>query len=349
MPVTTVRWAIRGLVLLSVPVLVVAQEPQPRTIPERVIPVPDTVSPGLKKIIASPIAARAEVPPNNEAWKTLQRLDDVRSEKTAVGAATLLGAKLEPIEIGGVPCYRVTPKTVAPGKEKFLLLHVHGGAFVFGGGKGATSEAVLLADALQMPTLSVDYRRPPDHPYPAPVDDVVTVWKAILKDHDPKTVVMGGSSAGGTLTMSALLRAKVDRLPVPAAIFLGTPGADLSKSGDTMYLNAEVDHVLGRYEGWLEAAARLYAGPRELKDPVISPVYGDLAGFPPTVLITGTRDLLLSDTARTHRKLRAEGITAELHVYEGMSHGDYLFAVGAPESRDALAEVSRFFDRHLQR
>jgi hypothetical protein len=118
MPATTSCWTSRGLALLAVPVLVVAQEPQPRTIPEQVIPVPDTVSPGLKKIIASPIAARAEVPPNIEAWKTLQRLDDVRSEKTAVGAATLLGAKVEPIEISGVPFYRVTPTTVAPGKEK---------------------------------------------------------------------------------------------------------------------------------------------------------------------------------------------------------------------------------------
>ena len=232
MPAATLRWTIRGLALLAVPVLVIAQEPQPRTVPERVVPVPDTVSPGLQKLIVSPITPRAEIPPTPEAWKTLQRTDDARTEKVAVGAATLLGAKIEPLEVNGVMCYRVTPKTIAPGKEKSLLFHVHGGAFVFGGGKGATTEAVLLADAFQMPTLSVDYRRPPDHPYPAPVDDVLTVWKAILKDHDPKTVVMGGTSAGGTLTMSALLRAKSEQLPVPAAIFLGTPGADLSKTGD---------------------------------------------------------------------------------------------------------------------
>ena len=136
---------------------------------------------------------------------------------------------------------------------------------------------------------------------------------------------------------------------MPAATFLGTPGADLSKTGDTVYLNEEVDRVLGRYDGFLAATLKLYAGGKDLKDPAISPVYGDFAGFPPTVLLTGTRDMLLSATARTHRKLRAAGVTSELHVYEGMSHADYLLAYPAPETRDALTEVARFFDRHLTR
>jgi epsilon-lactone hydrolase len=99
----------------------------------------------------------------------------------------------------------------------------------------------------------------------------------------------------------------------------------------------------------MEACAKLYAAGRDLKDPLISPVYGDLAGLPPTILISGTRDLLLSATVRTHRKLRAAGVTAELHVYEGMSHADYLVSFPGPEARDALREIAQFFDRHLQR
>lgn len=149
--------------------------------------------------------------------------------------------------------------------------------------------------------------------------------------------------------MSALLRARQDQLPLPAAAFLGTPGADLSKTGDTVYLNEEVDRVLGRYDGLVYASIRQYAGDRDLKEPSISPVYADLTGFPPTVLVTGTRDMLLSATVRTHRKLRAAGVTTDLHVYEGMSHADYLLAYPAPESLDALREIGRFFDRHLAR
>jgi monoterpene epsilon-lactone hydrolase len=148
--------------------------------------------------------------------------------------------------------------------------------------------------------------------------------------------------------MTTMLRCQADKLPVPAAIFLGTPGADLTKTGDSMYLNAEVDHMLGRYEGRAEECIKLYANVRDLKDPLLSPVYGDMKGWPPAILITGTRDLLLSPTVRTHRKLRGAGVPAELHVYEGMSHGDYLVAFPAPEARDALAEVATFFDRHWQ-
>jgi acetyl esterase/lipase len=176
---------------------------------------------------------------------------------------------------------------------------------------------------------------------------VLAVWKAVLKDQDPRKVAMGGTSAGGGLIMTTMLRCKADKLAMPAALFLGTPAADLSKTGDSVFLNAEVDHALGRYEGSVEACLKLYAGDRDLKAPLLSPVYGDLAGWPPTVLITGTRDLLLSATVRTHRKLRAAGVVAELHVYEGMAHADYLFP--SPESRDALAEVGAFFDRHLKR
>jgi acetyl esterase/lipase len=136
---------------------------------------------------------------------------------------------------------------------------------------------------------------------------------------------------------------------MPAALFLGTPAADLTKTGDSVYLNAEVDNTLGRYEGRIEACLKLYANGRDLKEPLLSPVYGDLSGWPPTVLITGTRDLLLSPTVRTHRKLRAAGVAAELHVYEGQSHADYLTAFPAPEARDALKEVASFFDRHWRR
>src|SRR5262249_57269591 len=139
---------------------------------------------------------------------------------------------------------------------------VHGGAFVFNSGIAAAGEAMLLADACQMRALSIDYRMPPDHPFPAAPDDVLAVWKAVLKNHDPKKVVMGGTSAGGGLIMTTMLRCKAEELALPAALFLGTPAADLSKTGDSQYVNAEGDHVLGRYEGRIEAWPKLYAGGR---------------------------------------------------------------------------------------
>ena len=344
------RWAAGALAVLTLSLQAPAQELVSKlAVPARELPIPNTVSPELQKVLARPVAPQTEMPTTAEGWKKLQQERDTVGEATAKARAERLGVKIEAAEVGGVRCYRLMPKEVARGKEKYLLVHVHGGAYVFGAHLAATGEAVLLADACKMPVLSIDYRMPPDHPFPAAPDDVLAVWKAVLKDHDAASVVMGGTSAGGGLIMTTMLRCKVDGLPMPAALFIGTPGADLSKTGDSVFVNAEIDHVLGRYEGRIEACIHLYAGGHELKEPLLSPIYGEMSGWPPTILITGTRDLLLSSTVRTHRKLRAAGVPAELHVYEGQSHADYLFAFPAPESQDALAEIALFFDRHLKR
>lgn len=344
------RKAARALVALALPIMAFAEEaPKPLAVPARKVPVPDAVSAELRKVIGSPLPPKAKMPTTAQGWKKLQRERDAEGEQTARAAAKRLGVKVEPKKVAGVPCYLLTPKAVAPAKAKHLIVHVHGGAFVFYGGLAATWEAAVLADACKARVLSIDYRMPPDHPFPAAPDDVLAVWKAVLKEHDRRDVVMGGTSAGGALVLTTMLRCKADKVAMPAALFLGTPWADLTKSGDSVYLNAEVDNVLGRYEGRLEACAKLYAKDRDLKDPLLSPARGDLSGLPPAILLSGTRDLLLSPTVRTHRKLRAAGVPAELHVYEGMSHADYLVGFPAPEARDAWAEVASFFDRHLNR
>ncbi len=135
----------------------------------------------------------------------------------------------------------------------------------------------------------------------------------------------------------------------PAAIAPGTPWADLTDTGDTYGSNEWVDNVLVTWDGWLGRAAALYAAGRDLRDPQLSPIYGDFPDFPPTILTSGTRDLFLSNTVRTHRKLRRAGVEAELNVYEGQSHAQYMGNVDAPETREAFTDIARFFDAHLGR
>jgi acetyl esterase/lipase len=336
-------------VLLVLPLGVLAQDRRPELhVPVRDLPVPSTVSPEVAKWIAKPMPPLTSMPTTAEGWRKLQREQDAAMVGVARDGAKLLGVTVEPTSVAGVSCFRLTPKQVSAGNKNRLIVHVHGGAFVFNGGLAATGEGLLLAAACQTPILSVDYRMPPDHPFPAAPDDVLAVWKTVLADHDPRKVAMAGTSAGGGLIMTTMLRLKEHQLAMPAALFLGTPGADLSKTGDSLFVNAELDHQLGRYEGRIEECLKLYAAGRSLKDPLVSPLYGDLSGFPPTILITGTRDLLLSPTILTHRRLRAAGVPAELHVYEGQSHADYLVSYPSPESRDALREIARFFDRHLE-
>lgn len=137
--------------------------------------------------------------------------------------------------------------------------------------------------------------------------------------------------------------------PWPAALAAGTPWTDLSKCGDTYATNEGVDNILVSYDGWLGDAARLYAAGHDLRDPMLSPVYGDVKGFPPTMLTSGTRDLFLSNTVRMHLKLREAGVPADLMVFEGMSHAQYHMSADAPETQFHFREVGKFFDRYLKR
>ncbi len=128
--------------------------------------------------------------------------------------------------------------------------------------------------------------------------------------NDPRNMAIFGSSAGAGMILAMMLRAKAEGLSLPAALGTGTPWANLTESGDTSKTNEWLDNVLVSYSGYLGRAARLYANGRPLTDPLISPIFGDFRNFPPTILTSGTRDLLLSLTVLTHRKLRQAGVEA---------------------------------------
>jgi acetyl esterase/lipase len=230
-----------------------------------------------------------------------------------------------------------------------ILVHVHGGAYVLSPGEAATKEAIELAGFGGFKVISVDYRMPPEFPYPAALDDAMAVYRAVLKTTKAKNVGIFGTSTGGGMTLAMILRAKMEHSPLPGAIAPGTPWSDMTKTGDSFYANEMVDNVLVSDDGFLHAAALLYANGHDLKDPLLSPVYGDMHGFPPTILTTGTRDLFLSNTVRVHRKLREAGVEAVLQVFEGESHAQYYRDINAPETKEYNAEIAGFFDRHLGR
>jgi monoterpene epsilon-lactone hydrolase len=324
-----------------------AQTPSPRAleVPARTVPVPNTVSPQMQALIGAPLSPNWNaVPQSAEAWKAVAtpgRGGDLPALRERFGVTS------EPITVNGVRAYMVTPKVIPPENRNRLLVHVHGGCYVLSGGESGTTEAIYMAGFGHFKVLSIDYRRPPDFPYPAALDDGIAVWKGALKMAEPKNMAIFGTSAGGALTLSMVLRAKQEGLPLPGAIAPGTPMSDLTRTGDSFYTNFMVDNVLVGSDGRCDAMAKLYAKGRDLKDPMLSPVYGDMHGFPPAILTTGTRDLLLSNTVRVHRKLRQAGVVAELQVYEGQSHAHYMRDSNAPETREAFEEIARFFDRHL--
>jgi len=319
-------------------------------IPARKVPVPTTVSPEMQALIAAPrrpiFASR---PTTVEEWKWIVKEAAVTAVGAVPGLSRRMNVKFEPTWLGEVPAFLVTPQDIAPENRNRLLIHVHGSCYVLGPGEAGLAEAVLMAGFGRFKVMSVDYRMPPEAYFPVALDDIVAAWKAALAIADPKRMAVFGTSAGGALTLALILRAKQEGLALPAAIAPGTPMSDVTKTGDTFHTNELLDNVLVSRDGMCDAAVRFYANGHDLADPLLSPVYGDLSGFPPAILTSGTRDLLLSNTVRVHRKLRQANVEADLHVYEGQSHAHYLFNDAAPETRDVFQEIVRFFDRHLAR
>jgi acetyl esterase/lipase len=319
-----------------------------RELPARLIPVPDTVSPQMQAIIAKPLDPSFNVAPaTTEEWKARVQTASRPILAALPKLCETLGVSVQPTVIAGVKAFIVTPKAIPENHRDFVLLHFHGGIRVFNPGEAGTQEAILMAGFGGYKVISVDYRMPPDFPFPAALDDAVAVYRELLKTTDPKNIGIFGTSAGGSLTFTTLLRAKTENLPMPAAIAPATPTVDLTKTGDTLFTNSSVDNRLGTRDGLIAATALLYANGRDLKDPLISPIYGDVTGFPPAILTSGTRDLYLSNTVRMHRKLRAAGVDAVLQVWEGQSHAQFLLDVNAPETKEYHDEVTRFFDKHL--
>jgi epsilon-lactone hydrolase len=321
-----------------------------REIPARLLPVPDTVSPAMQAAIgAPPLPFWNTHPKSADEWrKFVQQLADVTLKRLPL-LREQTGVKVEPTSIGGVKAFIITPRKFAEGNRERVLVHVHGGGYVLAPGEAGTLEAILMAAFGRIKVISVDYRMPPDFPYPAAMDDAMAVYREVVKTTAPKKIGIFGTSTGGGMTLAMVLRAKQEGLPLPGAIAPATPWSDMTKTGDTYFANEMVDNILVSNDGWLADAANLYANGHDLKDPMLSPVYGDLQGFPPTILTSGTRDLFLSNTVRVHRKLRAAGVVADLMVFEGQSHAQYLFVPDAPESKEYFIEVAAFFDKHLEK
>jgi epsilon-lactone hydrolase len=314
----------------------------------RGVPVPTTVSPEMRKLIGAPLRAGWDIKLKSiDEWMSF--LDAAAA--SAIGRLPALAARLrvqwEKTTLDGVRAFHVTPDVVAPANRNRMLIHLHGGCYLLNRGEAGLPEAMLMASFGGFKVISIDYRMPPEAYFPRALDDAVTAWRAAARLTDPRKMAVFGTSAGGVLTLALILSAKQEGMPLPAAIASGTPMADVTKTGDTFYTNEMLDNVLVSRDGFCDAATRLYANGHDLADPLLSPVYGDLSGFPPTILTSGTRDLLLSNTVRVHRKLRQAGVEAALQVFEGQSHAQYMFDDTAPETKEAFVEIAMFCDRHL--
>jgi acetyl esterase/lipase len=321
----------------------------PRRLPAQDLPVPATVSPELQKQIAesATFAWPVRLPASNAGWDAMSDTDPAGTAAGIDDQLARLGLTLREQRIAGVRCYVIAPRRLAAPNAKRLLVHIHGGGYTMSPGKSGIREAILVAAASGIPAISIDYRMAPDHPFPAPTDDAWAVWKAVTAAHPDKRIGLFGTSTGGAMVLATVQRAVTERVRTSDAVVAGTPWSDLSETGDSYFIARNIDPW--NYPGILGTMARQYAAGMDMKDPRLSPVYGSFSGFPPTLLLSGTRDIFLSNTVRVDRRLRDAGRTSELIVYEGQSHARYLAGPDVPESRQAMRDIAGFWSRHLGR
>ncbi|MBO8415707.1 MAG: alpha/beta hydrolase [Proteobacteria bacterium] len=248
-------------------------------------------------------------------------------------------------KIGGISCFKLYPGKLR--SEDALILYVHGGGFVLGTGIDGIPGGICAAGACGLNTVCVDYRLAPEHVYPAALQDCLQIYQALLKIHDASKIVLYGTSSGAALCLSLGLYCRDHGIALPGLILAGSPWADLTKTGDSYYTHAFVDNEVVDYSGWLSSAALAYAGDHDLKDPYISPVYGDFTGFCPVVLFSGTRDLFLSCSARLQAKLLQAHVPNNLVLYEGQSHAQYSSNPDIPEHGVHCANLAIYVDRYL--
>jgi monoterpene epsilon-lactone hydrolase len=309
-------------------------------IPARDIPVPAHLSPEAQAWLGMPRASGGGRPAldDPEGWRQLIAASDAMMMQMYLHREPSVPCAIRELHEGEAKGYEVIPEGLSP-DDRRVYLDIHGGALIMGGGGVCKAIATRSACHLGARVVAVDYRMPPDHPYPAGLNDCLIFYKALLRDHAPSEIIVGGGSAGANLVGALVLRARDEGLPMPAAALLLSPEADLTESGDSFHTNVGIDGM-----GSLMQVNLLYAAGAPLDHPYLSPLFGDFSkGFPPTLVTAGTRDLFLSNAVRFHRALRAAGVPSELHILEAAAHG--LFGGGTPEEAELDAEVRRFSEK----
>ncbi|MGA9797966.1 MAG: alpha/beta hydrolase [Terriglobales bacterium] len=307
----------------------------------RVVPMPSTVSPEAREWLAS--LAKKKPQPQTLAERRIAT--DAWRKWGSAEARRLYPVNVEETTIAGVRSDIITPLATPEANRGRVLINLHGGGFV--SDSGSLVEGVPIANLTQIKVVSVYYRLAPENPFPAAVDDVVAVYRELLKSYKPQAIGIFGTSAGAILTCEVAIRLKQLGLPLPAALGAFSVLTDFSRPSDSRQIFA-----LDGFSGELQpldpkrAPDDPYPGATDRKDPVLSPLFADLRGMPPTLLITSTRDLLLSDTALFHRALLGAENDAQLVVFEAMPHA-FWYHFQLPETKECLALMAKFFEQRL--
>lgn len=258
--------------------------------------------------------------------------------KDAPAAKVPARITVEEISLGGIPTERLT----APGSSPTqALLYFHGGGFV--GGSPATHRPLTrrLAEQIGVPVYAIDYRLAPEHPFPAGLDDCVSAYRTLLeRGLAPGAIAIGGDSAGGNLTLACALKLKQLGMAQPAALICLSPVTDLAEPAPSQVTNARSDALFDPRT--FATLPKSYCPGHDLRDPLLSPLRGDVEGLPPTLFQASAVEMLRDDSVRMADKMRAAGVAVTLEVWPKVFHVWQVMADSLPEGRAAITNIAAF-------
>jgi len=266
-------------------------------------------------------------------------------EKLGARTRPALGTRIRHATIAGVECDWVVPKDC---DESRVLLFLHGGAYVMGSSRTHRTMVSHIARAAGVRALLPNYRLAPEDPFPAGLEDCLAVYRQLLDSETAaEKLVIAGDSAGGGMTMAALLSLRDAGDPMPAGCCLLSPWLDLAADGESTVTRAALDP-------WFKVAdmsktAAHYCLKGQIRDPLVSPLYGEFGGLPPTLIQVGDHEILLSDSTRASEKMTAAGTEVTLQVWPDMWHVFQFFVGKMPESKRAIRDIGTFLKQQLDK
>jgi acetyl esterase/lipase len=252
------------------------------------------------------------------------------------------GVTRQSLSVEGIKCDWLIPEDEAPGR---VLMYLHGGGFVYGQTPLHLQMGAALAKLMSVRLLMVDYSLAPAHPFPAALDECVAVYRWLLKQgYEARHIAIAGDSAGGNLTLTTMLKLRSAGLPLPAAGACLSPVTDLAKKEKKR--EGFSDPLLPPKA--MKVYTEAYVGQNDARDPLISPIYGDLRGFPPLLIHVGDDEILREDAERITEAAKAAGVDVRLEIYPRMWHVWQLF-LALPSAKQSLDDIAQFFSSQLNK
>ena len=280
------------------------------------------------------VIERIKSQPQNPSASTEQRRAGMERISERVPADVIC----EKVSAGGVNAEWIA----APGADADrVILYLHGGGYVIGSINTHRAMISRIARASNARALAIDYRLAPEHPFPAAVEDTIAAYRWLLaQGYKPGKIVIAGDSAGGGLTIAALLAIRDANLPMPAATVPISPWTDLEGTGESVRTRAARDVMVTQEN--LAYSAKQYYGTHDPKDPLVSPVHANFRGLPPMLIHVGDAEILLDDATRVAKSAKLAGVDVELEVWDDMPHVWHVFAKILPEGQQAIDKIGKF-------